>query len=478
MPIVDGGGDDPKARVEPAANADSAICLTSLDYNIPHRTLMKNLQRAFGAIVILLLTGLPLAAENWPQWRGPFFNGSTVEKGLPERFSKTEQVKWVAELPGPSAATPVIWGDRVFVSSTDSQKKILLALCLERGTGKVQWQQEIAPGYGQDDKSNYASPSPVTDGKLVFYFYGNGELAAFDLEGKKQWSRNLQKDYGTFAFLWTFSSSPMLFEGKLFIQVLQRDEAVNGHGSKDGPNVSYLLALDPQTGKQIWKVERPSEAKSESREAFSTPIPFKHGNQTELLVLGGDALTGHDPGTGKELWRWGNWNPQRIAHWRLVPSPVAANDLILASAPKQSPIYAVKAGGMGSLDDSSIVWKTKDRAVSADVATPLFYQERFYVLNGDRKKISCVRPKDGEVLWTGDLESRADFQASPTGGDGRIFVMNMRGEVFVIQAGNEFKLLHKTAMGDDEDSNLRSSIAISQGNLFIRTGRKLYCLGS
>src|SRR6267142_2625746 len=122
-------------------------------------------------------------AENWPQWRGPFFNGLTTEKGLPTNFSKTENVKWVADMPGPSAATPVIWNDRVFVSSVDQKAGTLQAMCLDRVTGKTLWKQETGAGLGLDDKSNFSSPSPVTDGKLVWFYYGNGQLVAFDLEG-------------------------------------------------------------------------------------------------------------------------------------------------------------------------------------------------------------------------------------------------------------------------------------------------------
>ena len=418
------------------------------------------------------------SAENWPQWRGPSFNGSSTEKNLPVRFSKSDGVKWSAPMPGPSAATPIIWGDRVFVSSTDATKKSLVALCLDRRNGKIIWQHEVSPDFAQDDKSNYASPSPVTDGQRVFFFYGNGELVAFDLDGKKQWSRNIQKDYGTFAFQWTFSSSPTLTDGKLVLQVLQRNESVHRKEKANGPIESYLLALNPETGKEIWRTIRPSEARSESLEAFSTPIPFDHGQRKELLVVGGDCITGHDIVTGRELWRWGTWNPTRITHWRLVPSPVAGDGVVLACAPKQEPIFALKAGASGNLDDSAVLWKSKDRSVSADVATPLFYKNRFYILNGNRKKISCVEPKDGKIVWTGELDSRgADFEASPTAGDGKIYFMNHRGEVFVLEAGEQFKLLHKAALGDEGDTHLRASIPLSQGNLFVRTGRQLYCIG-
>src|ERR1041385_265265 len=153
------------------------------------------------SIALSLATLLTTAeAENWMQWRGPSFNGSTTERGLPTEFSKTKSVKWVAELPGPSAATPIIWEDKVFVSSGDDKAKSLRAMCVERTTGKVLWNNPVGVGYNNDEKSNFSSPSPVTDGRVVVFLYGNGQLAAFDTSGKSLWSRDLQKDYGAFAY--------------------------------------------------------------------------------------------------------------------------------------------------------------------------------------------------------------------------------------------------------------------------------------
>ena len=300
-------------------------------------------------------------AENWPQWRGPYFNGSSTEKNLPAEFSKTRNVKWSTPMPGSSAATPIIWEDRVFVSSADDRAKTLQALCLDRKSGKVLWNEQAGVGYNVDDKSNFASPSPVTDGKVAVYLYGNGDLAAFDFSGKKLWSRNLQKDYGGFAFQWTYGASATLYDGRLFVQVLQRDEPVHGRGRPEGQ--SYLLALEPLTGKEIWKHVRPCEARQESREAYSTPIPFEHEGRAELLVAGGDCISGHNLKTGEEFWRWGTWNPTRITHWRLVTSPVAGGGVVLACAPKQAPVYAIKAGAKGTLDDSALAWKRDRKSV-------------------------------------------------------------------------------------------------------------------
>jgi outer membrane protein assembly factor BamB len=351
-------------------------------------------------------------------------------------------------------------------------------MCLDRKSGKILWDQEVGIGYSQDNKSNFASPSPVTDGKVVVYLYGNGELAAFDTAGKKLWARHLEKDYGAFAYQWTYGASPTIHENILYVQVLQRDEPVHGRGRADGTIGSYILALEPATGKELWKHMRPSEARMESHEAYSTPIPFDHKGRKELLVVGGDCVTGHNPTTGEELWRWGSWNPTRITHWRLVPSVVTGGGIIVACAPKASPVFGIKAGAKGNQDDSVLAWKSQQREVSSDVATPLFYKDRFYILNGERNTISRLEPGTGKVDWTGDLESRIKIEASPTAADDKIYFQNFRGEVFVVAAADSFKLLQKIPMGDEGDDQNRSSISIADDELFLRTGHKLYSIGN
>jgi outer membrane protein assembly factor BamB len=444
---------------------------------------MRNHAKRVLIAAALMLAGAHTAtAQDWPNWRGPRFDGSTQAKGLPVTFSPTKGVKWAAPLPGPSAGTPIVYGDNVFVSSVDTKQEALVALCLDRKTGTVKWRHAVGTGYTaggegnkvqQDERSNYASPSPVTDGKRVVFFYGNGDLAAFDLAGVKLWQRNLQKDYGDFSFQWTFSSSPQLYNGKLYMQILQRDRPVGQRGRAGAP--SFLLALDPATGKELWRSERPSTAVMESREAFSTPIPREHGGRKELLIAGGDFVTGHDPETGKELWRWGTWNEgHRQGSWRLVPSPVAGEGLVLVCAPKRAPVYAAKPGDGTA---ATLAWKSEERsAVSSDVPTPLFYQGKFYVLSDVRRALSCVEPKTGEVLWTTDIPNRQMCWASPTGADGRVYLLGLNGEVFVMDAASGNVLASNPMAADGDD--IRSSIAVAHGNLFIRTNDKLYCVGN
>jgi outer membrane protein assembly factor BamB len=425
----------------------------------------------------VMWAAVSVQAGNWPQWRGPAFNGSSPETDLPTHFSKTENVKWDAALPGPASATPIIWEDRVFVSSTDLQAQSLVAMGLDRQTGRVLWNHKVADGIRRDERSNYAAPSPVTDGRQVIFYYGNGALAAFDFEGRRLWARNIQSDEGEFATQWTYASSPLLYDGRLYIQVLQRNVPVNGRGREDGPNDSYLLALDPASGKTLWKHIRPAQAVAESLEAFTTPVPVDAGSRVELLIAGGDCLTGHDPRSGVELWRWGTYNPTRIGHWRLVPSPVAVGKVAILCAPKKAPVYAIQLGLRGSHGESAIAWQSEQREISSDVATPLVYGQQLFVLNGERKALSKIDPATGKADWVGELGTRSKIESSPTAADGKIYFLDHSGTVFVMSAGDRFQVLHQAAMGGPEDRDTRSSIAISGGNLFIRTADTLYCIG-
>jgi outer membrane protein assembly factor BamB len=421
----------------------------------------------------------PARAGNWPQWRGPNFNGSSDETNLPSEWSK-ESALWSATLPGPAAATPVIWGDLVFAPTPDPKTMTLHALCLDRKTGKVLWDQPVGEGrISHDERSNFASPSPVADAERVYFFFGNGALVAFDHAGKQLWSRDIQKEYGEFAFNWTFSASPTLYGGKLYLQVLQRNVPVQGHGRTDGPIDSYLLALDPATGKTLWRQVRPTDAVMESHEAYSTPIPFDYQGRKTILLLGANYVTAHDPETGKEVWRSPSLNPRRTSNWRQVSSPVPGNGIVLACQPQPgSFVNALKPAGEGDLPDSAIIWKSdqQHREISSDVPTPLFYDGDFFILSDGRKSLTRVEPATGNVKWTLSLPGNLKYEASPTGADGKIYLMNFGADVVIVDAAKG-EVLRKIPMGDGSDDQTRSSVAISGGQFFIRTNQKLYCLG-
>ena len=230
-------------------------------------------------------------------------DGSSSAKNVPVSFSQEKNVRWSIPMPGSAASTPIISNGKVFVTSTDPKKEELLALAYDLKSGKQLWSHVVGTGLNQDDRSNYAGASPVSDGKHVLFFYGTGDMAVYTHEGKLQWKKNIQDEYGKFYFLWTFSTSPILHNGKIILQVLQRDTPVHQEHRGGGKHDSFILALSLSDGKKIYKTSRADEARSESKEAFSTPVLYDFEGKTQLLVTGGDCITGHDPDTGKELWR-------------------------------------------------------------------------------------------------------------------------------------------------------------------------------
>ena len=232
--------------------------------------------------------------------------------------------------------------------------------------------------------------------------------------------------------------------------------------------------MNPQNGKTVWKHNRPSSAKMESLESFGTIIP--HNNQ--LLIAGGDVLTGHDPKSGKELWRWGTWNPKHKEQWwRLVPSPVVGDEVILVCAPKKAPVFAIKRGLTGTNEgELGLSWQTQNEpSLTSDVPTPLFFEKKFFILSDLRKVLSRVNPKSGKVEWKLELPGKYKWRSSPTGGDGKIYIMNHNGDVLVVSSQTG-KILHLAEMGATYDDNTRSSIAIAGNQLFIRTNKILYCI--
>ena len=222
--------------------------------------MIKNLISSFA----LLSLSFSALAGDWTNWRGPNYNGATTATGLPTKFSKTKNIAWKTALPGASAATPIVAGDRVFLTAAQiedsgSGKGRLLAMCLDRKSGKILWERNAGSGYRPngdgadyrlDNRTNYASPSAVTDGETVIFFFGNGDLIAYSLKGDLVWRRNIQKDYGDFTFQWTFAATPTLYEDKLYLPILQRNEQVKGRGKANSP--SYILAMDPKTGKTTY----------------------------------------------------------------------------------------------------------------------------------------------------------------------------------------------------------------------------------
>jgi outer membrane protein assembly factor BamB len=429
--------------------------------------------RSAGVLLLLaLLLSTRVGAENWPHWRGPFLNGSTTETGLPTTWSKTENVAWVTPMPGPGSSTPIVWGDRVFVTSVEDKSKMLVAICVDAKDGKVLWSQRVAKER-QFRNNNGAAPSAVTDGKMVVFAFGTGDLVAFDFNGEVLWNRNLEVDFGEIVLQYGYSSSPLLYKGKLYMMIMQSQDP-NAWGRKSdrkGPLDSWLLAIDPKNGEYLWKEKRNTDAGEEAPESYNTPMLCEYPDRAEVIMVGGEYATGHDAETGKEAWRW-EFTPHNREIWqRTVPSTVCHEGLIYFARPQHRALYALKAGGKGKLGDDLLAWQYTE--ATPDVITSLVYKGRLYSMNDKTRDMVCHDLKTGKVIWREKLGLGDVVRASPTGADGKVYLINQAGDVVVLEAGDQFKVVSRIRMAE---APVKSSIAAANGKLFIRTAKNLYCI--
>ena len=407
--------------------------------------------------------------SQWSQWRGPFANGSSDEKNLITDPNKPENTAWFVDMPGESSATPVISKGRVFVSSVDADTGDLLGLCIDEKTGTILWKKKISTGSGKLPRNNMASPSPAADGQRVIFTFENGDIAAYDYAGERLWKRNLSEKYGSISIKFGYSSTPLIFKNRVYVQILRRPLSYRGPERSDLE--SLLLILDPANGKTLHKVVRKTSAEGESCDAYSSPMPVEFNDTAEIIILGADFVTGHDPANGKELWRYGT-NPSQMQRQRLIPSATIDDGMIFAVQSRSGDLYAIAPGGKGTLTDSDLKWKFTDK--TTDSPTPLYYNGRIYTLDGTKNKtLRCIDAKTGKLKWEGKLESDSLY-ASPTAADGKIFCISEKGKAFVLSAeADSMKVL---STRDFAEGNARSSIAIADGRIFIRTAKKLHCL--
>lgn len=418
---------------------------------------MKTTISILALTVWLALFPASAAPDNWPHWRGPEATGSSDETGLPVRWSEAENIVWKLEMPAVSGSTPIIWGRHVFLNVGEGDDLWLWAV--DRDRGEVLWRRPLGGRNVVTRKQNMSSPSPVTDGRRVWVLTGTGAVKAFDFEGKELWARDIQEDYGRFGLNWGYASSPLLVGDSLVIQVL--------HGMKtDDP--SYVLALDAASGETRWRVERPTDAKMESPDAYTTPALLKTEDGPQIVVSGGNYVTGHDPETGKELWRGGGLNPRDAPMYRVVASPVVANGLIYVPS-RVTPLLVYRPGGEGDVTDTHVAWSLER---GPDVPTPATDGEHLYVLR-DGGVLSCYDAETGEPVWTNQRVAPGTYSASPLVADGKVYVTNEEGVTTVVRAGPEFEILAENRL----DGYTLSSIAVSDGKLFLRTDEHLYCIG-
>jgi outer membrane protein assembly factor BamB len=415
------------------------------------------MHRILAALVFIALAPVFPRAENWPQWRGPGLNGTSGEKNLPVRWSKGDNIAWRLALPEWSGSTPIVWNDRIFLNVAEQQSLSLMAV--DRSSGKPLWKKFLSEGNHRERKQNMSSPSPVTDGRHVWIMTGTGILKSFDFAGNEIWVRDIQKDYGRFGLNWGYASSPLLHEDSLFMQVL--------HGMRTH-DPSYLLRIDKASGKTVWRVERPTNAQRESPDAYTTPALLRSGNSVEIVVTGGDVVTGHDPDTGKELWRANGLNPHNNPSNRIVASPVVYNDMVYAPS-RERPLLALRGGGRGDVTTSHLVFSFDN---GPDVPTPVTDGTYLYVIR-DNGVMFCLDAKTGKTIYGPQRLPAATYSGSPVLADGRIYVTNEDGLTAVVKAGPQFELLASNDLGE----YTLSTPAISEGQIFIRTEAALYAIG-
>ena len=409
------------------------------------------------AICFAAITLTSVSAENWPQWRGPSANGISSETNLPVKWSPTENITWRLPLPSWSGSTPIVWGESIFLNVAENGSLFLWAV--DRNKGVPLWKQHLSDGDHRQRKQNMSTPSPVTDGRNVWVMTGTGILKAFDLSGKELWMRDIQKDYGRFGLNWGYGSSPMLYEDSLYVQVL--------HGMKtDDP--SYVLRISKATGRTIWRVERPTIAQRESPDSYTTPAVVRSGDALELVITGGDAVTGHDLNTGKELWRADALNPTNDLAYRIVASPVVHGELIIAPS-RERPMLAMKPGGRGDVASSHVMWSFNN---GPDVPTPVTDGKYVYVVN-DRGIMWCLDARTGSEIYGKQRLRPSTYSGSFVMADGKLYITNEDGLTSVVRAGPKFEIL---AENNFDDYTL-SSPAISDGQIFIRTTGALWAIG-
>ncbi len=437
----------------------------------------------FAALAAALL-GAAEPADNWPQWRGPNLNGSsTTARNLPIQWGAKTNIRWRTALPSWSAATPIVWGDTVFVASaeqgfhrptsyrhgakparhgageqTHDNRKIFL-IALNRSDGAERWRREIGDGNRIYRKQNLSSPSPITDGRLVWTTTGNGRLSAFDFAGNLIWKREIQADYGRFGLSHGYASSPLLHGRRLYIQVL--------HGMKtDGP--SYVFAVDKRSGKTVWKVDRPTDADAESADNYSTPVLVTVEGKRQLVVSGGDYVTGHDLTTGRELWRMGGFNPHHERYYRTIASSLVIGDVVYTTSTRGKPFIAFRAGGRGNITGKAELWKNDG---GSDVPTPATDGRLIYVVN-DRGVATAYDRASGKPVWGPHRLTPGTYSASPLIADGKLYAVNEEGTTTVLRAGGRFEILSVNRL----DSHTLASPAAAGDQLFIRTADYLYCI--
>lgn len=387
--------------------------------------------------------------ENWPGWRGPQRTGVTSDTGVPISWSATDMVLWKAPLSGKGTSNPIVWENRVIVTeSLGRDQSELQILCFSRDSGRLIWRQKLwgtAPTLYYA-VSGMASPSPVTDGKHIYAFFGTGDVFCLDLDGQLVWQRALAEEYGVFENRFGASSSPLLTGDTLILQC-------------DHYGDSYVLAIDAQSGENRWKADRPGNWLS-----WSSPMLMQTGDQRELILAGSEKVEGYSPETGEKLWTVRGFSRE------CVPTPVIGDDFLIAVSGPNGIHAAIRPGGRGDVTESHVLWKN-DRG-TAFVPSAILVGPRYYVAD-DKGILTCFEARTGRLKWRKRLEGK--YTASPVSAEGRIYFTNEAGQTTVIDAAHEeYTELARNELGED----VYVSPSIAQGRLFLRSSKHLICIGT
>jgi outer membrane protein assembly factor BamB len=437
--------------------------------------------KKFAAVILILISFSLAYAENWPSWRGPGALGISSETGIPAKWDLAKNIKWKVDVPGLGHSSPIVWGNRIFITTAvnsnpaeetfikgfprinrnpDAGDVSWKVLCFDKETGKLLWEKTAItqkPVNGRHIKNSYASQSPVTDGTYVFAFFGDQGMYCYDFNGKLLWS----KDLGGFSMRnnWGMGSSPVLYKN----YVIQTCDQETGK--------SFIVALNKKTGEPAWKTER------DELSSWSTPYVYDKGTRPELIVNATKAIRSYDPETGKLLWEC-----RGPATSITTPTPTFINGMIIVSSgflmDPIRPMTAFRPGASGDItlkqDETSsnaIVWRQQLGAPY--IPSPIAYDNRIYVVL-DNGMIACYDANTGkEVYGKQRIDVAATgFSASPVAMDGKLFCPSEDGDVLVIKAGDQYELLAKNSLGEA----IMASPAVSEGKMFIRSIKHLYCI--
>jgi outer membrane protein assembly factor BamB len=388
-------------------------------------------------------------AKYWPRWRGPSGQGYVVGTSYVDTWSATENVKWRAAIPGLGHSSPIVWRDRIFLTTATHEGDRMSMLAFNRSTGQKLW-ETVVPTRGIEhvyQKNSRASATPTTDGERIFASFGTHGLAAFDFSGKIVWHTHL----GDIANYHGTAGSPLLYKDRVFIYQDHRNPA----------NPSFVVALDARTGREIWKTTRTESV------GWGSPVVIRAGDRDELIVHSQRRVAAYDPASGAELWTV-RGNMQEV-----IPTPVVGQGLLFCSSGRAGPTFAIRPGGSGDVTSTHVEWSSPKG--SPFVPSGLVHGDLLYLINDMQSILTVFEAKSGQLVYQDRLGMpvREGFSVSPVAVGDKLFFTNDEGQTFVVQAGRAFKLLRVNELG----ARVLASPALVDGIWYWRTDRELLAIG-